>query len=476
MEGIGTHGSGFEAPNVTYRTGFDAVEDEDDGVDPGWDYPVYLTDRDTESPTYLKEFGEDTDETPWHEVASKVRSLRELTHDKPGLVRAHRAAVHLDEKTGTARRGLGTADVLPLLAAARYFAEEVDRADIPELLRQGIAKETGELAALLGARFGEAVRTDRDRVPLWLDVASPTHGRINVAGERHRFPAGHVETRGTTALVAADNCELRTVDHYHVRRVTLDCESLHRDGPALEAFVAVLVDPSEENIAALRERLREIVQPDAVPDVQMYHQQLPARVETRSDQDDVVFLGDSSTVRSTTRYHIRETVVPLADLLHHRPGLIEALAEEYVHGVSPIAILAALGDVDDMEVLRHARGLDDGETSVTHDMGTVRVGLASAVMIGYGNRITASTTVKTGKPKEGNLSRFDEMVRTQVEARLVEHRPRNTTPWSSDAPVNVRESTPRVSGAASPDAGVTRGPVQPPTITPCSPGMGRRTV
>ncbi|GLY95285.1 hypothetical protein [Actinoplanes sp. NBRC 103695] len=326
---------------IGYRGVSDVVE-EDERADSWWDYPVYLTDREAE--------------TPWHEVASKIRSLRDLTEDEPGLTRAHETAVHLDGMIGAARRDLDTADVLPLLVAARYFAEEADEAaDLPELLR----RETGELAALLGARLGEAVRADREATPLWLDAAPAVHSRINVAGE------------------------IRTLDHHHVRRVTLDCESLHRDGPALEAFVAVLVDPSEENIAALRERLREIVRED--------RQRLPARVETHS---------------STAGYHIRETVVPLADLLHHRPGLVEALAEEYVHGVSPAAVLAALDEVADLRILRHA-----------HGSGAVRAGLAAAVMIGYGIRITASTTVDAG-----GLARFDETVRSQVNATFTDHR------------------------------------------------------
>jgi hypothetical protein len=273
MDGFGFRGSVFET---------DLELDLDEGVDPGgWDYPVYR-------PEPVAAW------TPWHDITTTVRLLCDLT---AGLAQAHRTAVHLDELARAARPGLDLADVLPLLAAARYLVEEVDRAAVPAPLRQEIEKATGELAALLGARFGAA---------------------------------GHATTPPG-----------------------LNCDSLYRDGPALQAFVAVLVEPSDQNITALRERLRTIASPGAAP-----------------------------TAGGTT-------VVPLADLLHRRPGLIRELADEYVHGVPAEAVLSALG--------------------LPCDSGAVRSGLARAVLIGYADRLVASTMAGNG-----NLARFDKTVRGET--------------------------------------------------------------
>ncbi|WP_285681018.1 hypothetical protein [Actinoplanes sp. NBRC 103695] len=355
-----------------------------------------------------------------------VLALREMTADEPGLRDAHSAAVRLGEHVFARRLGTGqeAADFLPVLSAARKVAAELDKAVLASDDRERFDLEITRLAWQLGEKLGDAIEFDRRTVPIWLDVASPAHGRINVMGERSRFAPNHVVTETATTVVTANDCTLEAVDHYHLRRVSLDCESLYSNGPAVKAFVALLLDPSARNRAELRERLSEIVHTAAEVGGQTHHQKLSPQADTLANQPDVVFLGDRSTICSTTRYHVRETIFPLADLLYHQPALIDDLVNEYLYGTPARHIRSALADVEDADLLHHSHELDDGQVSVTRSAFGVRVGLASAVMIGYGNRLVARSAVDVGTTEDGNLSRFDEIIRMQIDAALVAHRPR----------------------------------------------------
>ena len=66
--------------------------------------------------------------------------------------------------------------------------------------------------------------------PATLDVAAPSHGRVRISGLARFFPAHTIHARRSTAVVTADDCELRSVDHYHVHRVTVSLYPLVRPG------------------------------------------------------------------------------------------------------------------------------------------------------------------------------------------------------------------------------------------------------
>ncbi len=67
-----------------------------------------------------------------------------------------------------------------------------------------------------------------------LDVAAPVHGRVGVIGLARFFPAHTVHAQRSTAVVTGNYCELRSVDHYHIHRVSVSLDPLldhgHRAG------------------------------------------------------------------------------------------------------------------------------------------------------------------------------------------------------------------------------------------------------
>jgi hypothetical protein len=306
-----------------------------------------------------------------------------------------------------------------VLLAAQALAGELDAAEpiMPPRPLETARDALADLGLKLDSDLGRTKIASR---PIWLHVAPPAHGMVAVAGVSSLFRTGHQQVMidNSESVVTANDCTLDAVDHYHVRRVSLDCNGLYDDEKAFEAFVAVMVDPSEPNIDRLSCRLREIVEPQEAASTPggAYRAKVAHSVETSIVGADVAALGDHSTVRSETNYHLRETVIPLATLLDRQPRLIGALAEGYGRGVPSGLIRGALDDVEGADLLRHASGLGDGRAAVTHFAGGIHVDLAAAVMVGYGNRLTTSSTVDARAAKEGNLARFNRIVRRRVDA------------------------------------------------------------
>ena len=57
--------------------------------------------------------------------------------------------------------------------------------------------------------------------PATLVLAAPSHSQVRVSGLARFFPAHTIHARRSTAVVTADDCELQSVDHYHVHRVSV---------------------------------------------------------------------------------------------------------------------------------------------------------------------------------------------------------------------------------------------------------------
>ncbi|WP_130509698.1 hypothetical protein [Krasilnikovia cinnamomea] len=357
----------------------------------------------------------------WEGAAEAVDRIREFAAAER-LDRTHEAALRLRDRLAEARaeardRPPRAARLVRTLTAARELARELDIAEsvgvLPPRRRDQMGQELGHLAGCLGTDLERVAAPTRE--PKWLDVASPAHGQVNVAGARTLFRPGHVAASDASAVVVANDCELEAVDHYHLRRVSLDCGSLYRDNAAVESFAAMLAEPSEQSIQAFREQLRRIVSPVPEPGRQVYRERVAARVNTHLDHPDVAVLGDESHVRSTTAYHVRETVVPLADLLYEREDLIQALAEGQGDVSLEKPIQDALGEIEDVALLRYAMNPDGGRTNVRRSLDTRRVHLAAAMMVGAGNTLTHSSEVEAGRARLGNLARFDRRVRQRRE-------------------------------------------------------------
>lgn len=373
----------------------------------------------------------------WEGAAVAVDRIREYAA-ADRLDRTHEAALRLRDRLAESRaeargRAPRPTRLVRTLTAARELARELDVAEsvgvLPRERRDQMRQELGRLAGCLGTDLERVAASTRE--PKWLDVASPAHGQVNVAGARTFFRPGHVAATEASAVVVANDCRLEAVDHYHLRRVSLDCGSLYRDEAAVESFAAMLAEPSEESIQAFREQLRRIASPAPEPGRQVYRERVAARVNTHLDHPDVAVLGDESHVRSTTRYHVRETVVPLADLLYEREDLIRALAAGQGDAGLEKPIVDAIGEVEDVALLRYATNLDAGHSTVRRSLDTRRVDLAAAMMVGAGNTLTRGSEVEAGRARAGNLASFDRRVRQRREkTRRAAERPAGKRPWS----------------------------------------------
>jgi hypothetical protein len=77
--------------------------------------------------------------------------------------------------------------------------------------------------------------------PLTLEVASPSHGQVRVSGLARSCPARAAMIRGSAVVAAGDNCTLRSVDHYHVRRVEMPLQALLEPGSPARAALLELI-------------------------------------------------------------------------------------------------------------------------------------------------------------------------------------------------------------------------------------------
>ncbi|MEV7329723.1 hypothetical protein [Micromonospora sp. NPDC093244] len=346
----------------------------------------------------------------WETVIDLGHEIRDETR---GLDQIHWAAAELDDfitsYMGVRPRTDDPAWVVPVIAEARDFLTVLDEADLPGDRLRPLEPLIDLLATELGADLARADAAG-PQPPKWLDVASPAHGRVNVSGVLTAFSKGHVTTADSATVVTANDCTLEAEEHYHVRRVSLDCSSLFVDDKAMEAFVYAMLDPSSSNISRLLDRLERLIDPPRDAETQLYHYRLPADVSTHTERSAAVVMGTGSTAHTTSNYHVRETVVPLDELLLRHPDLIYDLAMRRDGDTLGEPLLAALGQVEDPVLLRNARSLPPVQTSVSHSLGGTRVRLANAVMVGYGNTLTATSEVQRGQSRLTNLSRLDREV------------------------------------------------------------------
>nr|WP_221379607.1 hypothetical protein [Actinoplanes polyasparticus] len=159
--------------------------------------------------------------------------------------------------------------------------------------------------------------------------------------------------------------------------------------------------------------------------------------------------GDQAEIRVNTHYHVRETVIPVAEMLNERPELNADLAAAFRHepgAADPAAkMLTAVGDLDTRDLLHGAKGLADGGASVKHSFGGARVDFASAVMVGYGNTMTRRSEVSPTSRVGGTVKKLDKaLARAQAASSLQ----RGIAESGSFMP--ERQATPRVAGYVSP--------------------------
>ncbi|WP_328470348.1 hypothetical protein OHA21_04310 [Actinoplanes sp. NBC_00393] len=235
--------------------------------------------------------------------------------------------------------------------------------------------------------------------PLWLDVVAPAHDRLVVWESSAPCEPQRLTTADTPVVVQANNCRLDAREHYRIRRVSLDCEDLYRDPAVLEAFLTMMLDPSEANHEAFKARVSPGL-PDRAPEGERRcGRQLPPSVAMLADGADVVAQGDNSRLRTETCYHVEEAAIPLAELLVDNRDLAVAMAARFGAGPAdrsagdPLGIIRGMVDgIADEDLLTYTDELGRG-ASVSRSLFEQRVNLAGAVMVGYGNQLNQSTRI-----------------------------------------------------------------------------------
>ncbi|MEV4641417.1 hypothetical protein AB0J80_29140 [Actinoplanes sp. NPDC049548] len=277
-------------------------------------------------------------------------------------------------------------------------------ADPVRLLRESPAArsriEAGfqKLVEQIGPRLDgldEALKL-HDLPPLRLQVVAPAHDRLVVWEAWGRAEPRRVTTTDTGAVVQANNCRLEAEEHYRVRRISLDCEPLYRPA-VLDAFAAMMADPSRANHEAFRSLVAAGRPEPAAGEVREYGRDLAPTTALIADGADVVAQGDGTRLTSTTCYHVEEAAIALTDLLVDNRELVEAMAAQFAGRSSaagdPLRIIrgmvAGLGDSD---LLTYADELQRG-AEVTRNVFDIGVNLAGAVMVGYGNKLSHTSRV-----------------------------------------------------------------------------------
>jgi hypothetical protein len=148
---------------------------------------------------------------------------------------------------------------------------------------------------------------------------SPASAPVPVSGLARFFPAGTVHGQRSTAPVDEDRCELMTVDHFHLHRLSAPLAPLLEPGSPAQAALATLVENREDPSAAttLRHALPPL--PDPVPPAPSTEVTTVVAADPPSDTA-------PNTLTSTT-YVAEDTLLPVVDLLARSEGLVRSLVD-----------------------------------------------------------------------------------------------------------------------------------------------------
>jgi len=176
-----------------------------------------------------------------------------------------------------------------------------------------------------GTASSDAVRphmrlTPRLRPAAEVGTGPPDGATVRVSGLARFFPAGTVHGQRSTAPVGEDRCELMTVDHFHLHRLSAPLAPLLEPGSPARAALAALLENREDPSAAAT--LQHALPP--LPD--------PAPPEPSAEVTTVVMAADpppdsAPDTRTSTTYVAEDTLLPVIDLLARSEGLVRSLAD-----------------------------------------------------------------------------------------------------------------------------------------------------
>jgi hypothetical protein len=253
--------------------------------------------------------------------------------------------------------------------------------------------------------------------PATLDVSAPSHGQVQVGGLARFFPAHTVHARRSTAVVAGNHCELQSVDHYHIHRLSVSFRPLLEPGSGHAALQRLLKD---HNIPEFQRAMRHLAD---TPHDRETQASVPVRPDPHllATSSASVQMGDRSRTRMNTHYLVDETRLPIVNLLAHDRGLVESLiaaVEEPGCGSATEKLLRnaarSAGRSDELALLDHAAGLRAGNTSIYGLFGVDVVSRGSAVMVGAGNRLRTDMLVELGRLNRGSVLTELEQIRKET--------------------------------------------------------------
>lgn len=261
------------------------------------------------------------------------------------------------------------------------------RAKVPERLR----KEVGALSARQerGSPYG----------PSRLLVGATGGGDVRVGG--WVSPARIVHATRSRDVVVGNGCRLERTEHHHFDRVSVAMDGILGD-PAVKNALRNLVrdgfTPAGDRafVTALRRTLPPRDDAGAPADLPLAGRS--GSVVTRSG---VVQVGDRSRLKTEVPIHVRETVLPGAELLvgsrELRESLVAAIREEEPAGPAMQAFLTGLleaaGSTDLLRILQFAAESGIHDASVFGLFGFTQVSDAGVVLAGAGNTLIQDVEV-----------------------------------------------------------------------------------
>ena len=253
-----------------------------------------------------------------------------------------------------------------------------------------------------------------------LQVAAPSHGSVHVTGLARFFPAHTVHVQRSTAVVAGDNCELRSRDHYHVHRVSVSLDPLLKQGsPGRAALHDLLEDHTPSGIARFQQTMRHLAGPTEHPDTQT---SLPVQVRhnTWVTSATGVQYGDESRMNLNTHYLVEESELPIVELLAQDKDLVRSLlgaVDEPQAGPATEKFLRdalhSAGCVDDLALLDNSRDLSAQDTTIFGLFGVDIVHRASAATVGTGNQLRKDMQVHRAGVRTGTILADLDRIRQQ---------------------------------------------------------------
>lgn len=265
----------------------------------------------------------------------------------------------------------------------------------------------------------DSLRRDRpDYGPARLLVAAAGGGEVAVGG--WITPAHIVHATRADNVIVGDHCTLRQTEHHHFDRVSVTTQDVF-DNKRVRRTLADLVahpksagrDVAFRRALAKTLRTREAAQPTDLP--------LAARHTDVITRSGVVQVGSHAELTTETPVHVRETLLPLAELLVEsrqlRRAFVEALRDPNATGSPTRAFLAQMLKqarcTDHLRLLSHAAESGVYDASVFGLFGFTRVSNAGAVLAGAGNTLIRGIEIDVRQFADDDIATILRDMRTE---------------------------------------------------------------